>query len=115
MPLLTQTEKDVVAFLGEELGALPDDVSVWTRLRQDLRVDGDAANGLLADFSYVFAVDMAGFRVNDYFRAGDGGAHPVLSAILWLFGNAKPLKTLTVRDLVRAADAGRFFSPLPER
>ena len=109
-----KTEQDVLAFLAEELGLEREKLSIWTRLREDLKLDGDAANELIVNYAYAFHVDIEGFRVNDYFNAGTGGnPSPFLAKILWLFGNATPLKTLTVRDLVDGAMKGSM-SPSPK-
>lgn len=97
----------MLAFLAEELDAPLDKLSIWTRLREDLKLDGDAANELIVNYAYAFHVDIDAFRVNDYFNAGTGGnPNPVLAKILWLFGNALPLKPLTIGDLIRGAEQG---------
>ena len=100
-----KNEQDVVAFLAEELERPRDQITIWTRLRQDLCLDGDSAAELLANYAYAFHVDIDAFRFNDYFNTG-GNAVPWLAWWLSLFGNAKPLKTLTVRDLINGAEAG---------
>lgn len=102
-----QTYQDVAAFVAEELALPPGSISPLSRLRQDLGVTEDNADELMQDFFYVFAIDPGRFRVNDYF-----GPQPVknqaLAYLLWLFGNARPLKNLTVLDLCKAAERRRF-------
>lgn len=102
-----KTEQDLIAFLGEEIGETREQITIWTRVRQDLGVDGDAAADLIANYAYAFHVDIENFRFNDYFNTG-GNPHPVLAWWLSLFGNGRPLKTLTVRDLIQGAEAGRL-------
>ncbi len=101
----SKDELDVVAFLADALEMERSQITIWTRVRQDLKLDGDDAADLLANYSYAFHVDTDTFRFNDYFNTG-GNAHPVLAWWLSLFGNGKPLRTLTVRDLVRGAEQG---------
>jgi len=98
-------EQDVIAFLAQTLALPEEKVTIWSRLRQDLHVDGDVAADLIADFAYAFHVDLENFRFNDFFNTG-GNAPAWMAWWLSWFGNAKTLKTLTVRDLIRAADKG---------
>jgi len=107
LPADPQTYQDIIAFLAEELDLPSQQIGPHTRLREDLALDQERADELLRDFGYAFNVDMMFFRTNDYF-----GPQPVrnkaLATLLWLFGNARPLKTLRVLDLCRAAERGRF-------
>jgi len=96
-------------FLAEELDMPAEKINLTSRLRQDLKITASDAADILESFSLTFGIDIGGFRVNDYFSAGPT-PHPAFSFLLWLFGNAKPLKTLRVTDLVRAFEAGKLES-----
>jgi len=97
----------VISFFAEQLGVLPESVNLTSRLRQDLGLNGEEAADLLELYALSFDVDIDAFRINDYFGA-DAGMIPVLSYLLWIFGNGRPLKTLTIADLVRAFDSGKL-------
>lgn len=101
----SKTEKDVIAFLAGQLGEKGGGITIWTRIRQDLKLDGDDAAELIANYAYAFHVDIDAFRFGDYFSTA-GSPHPLLAWWLYLFGNGRPLKNLTVRDLINAAEAG---------
>lgn len=98
----------VRAFIANELAVPPESVNLTSRLRQDLKIDGADAADILEAFALSFDVDDSAFRANDYFGTGAGGFAPVpgLEWVLWFFGNGRPLKTLTVADLVRAVEKG---------
>ncbi len=110
---MTGTDKNktdlerVIAFLCKELALTPEKVTLHARLRQDLGVDGEDAEYLLEGFVHLFEIDDSRLRLNDYFGP-EAGFNPVLSFILWIFGNRKPLKTLRVADLVRAVGSKRL-------
>ena len=97
----------VRAFLANELAVAPETINLTSRLRQDLHVNGVDAGDIVEAFSLTFDIDISGFRVNDYFGPGPERS-PFLSGILWIFGNGRPLKTLTVADLVRAFESGKL-------
>ena len=100
-------ERQIIIFLSKELSLDPGNLSPQKKIRQDLGVDGGDALELLEAFSTEFGVEFDTFRINDYFGP-EAGINPVLSAVLWVFGNSKPLKTLRILDLFRAAKNGRF-------
>lgn len=101
------TAAQIVALLAEALDIPAQRIGMLTRLRQDLKLDGPVAEEVIALFALTFEVDTGPFRVNDYFAATPGGAgNGFFAPLLWMFGNAKPLKTLTVKDLVLAAENG---------
>lgn len=94
-------------FLAEELDMAPEKINLTSRLRQDLKITAPDAADILESFSLTFGIDIESFRINDYFSARPT-PHPAFAVLLWLFGNAKPLKTLRVTDLVRAFDTGKL-------
>lgn len=97
----------VTAFLARELSVPEGNITPATRLRQDLGLDGEDAEYVLEAFSLHFDVNIDGFRFNDYFGP-EAGINPVLSFVLWIFGNSKPLKTLRVSDLINATATKRL-------
>ena len=100
-----ETVNQVISFIADTLSLEEGDIRLDSRLRQDLGLNGDTVDEFFSDFSYAFVVKTDNFRINDYFGPGTG-IHPFFSSVLWLFGNSKPLKTLTVGDLVRAIEKG---------
>lgn len=100
-----QTSTDVKAFLADLLQCEPESLQAPMRLRQDLGLDGADAEEVIEAFALRFDVDISLFRMNDYFGP-EAGINPVWSFLLYLSGNAKPLKTLTIADLVTAAAQG---------
>ncbi len=97
----------IIAFLARELAVPAEKIGMLTRLREDLRLDGVDAANLIEAYSLIFDVDIEAFRANDYF-APEQGPRPLFSRILWIFGNGKALRTLTVKDLILAAEAGKL-------
>lgn len=99
--------KKVTSFFSNELALPAEQINMTSRLRQDLKIDGVDAANILEAYALTFDVDIDSFRVNDYFGT-ETEIHPVWGWILWIFGNGRPLKTLTVADLVRAFEKGRL-------
>jgi len=97
----------VVAFLSNELAIPASDIKMLTRLRQDLKLNGVDAANMIEAFGLTFDVNVDAFRANDYFAPEEGGNEKLLW-VLWIFGNGKPLKTLTVKDLILAVEKGRL-------
>ena len=97
----------VVNFLSEELGIPVEEINLTSKLRQDLKVDGEKAVDLLELFSLTHDVNIDSFRVNDYF--GDEIANNrAIMFMMWLFGNGRPLKSLTVVDLIKSLETGKL-------
>lgn len=101
------TAHKVRTFLANELALPPDQINLTSRLRQDLKMQGGDAADIIEAFSLTFDVDITYFRANDYFGPGID-INPALATILWVFGNGKPLKTLTVKDLILSVEKGRL-------
>ena len=95
--------KKIITFLSEELEIPAEKINLTSRLRQDLGLEGDSAADLLEAYSLLYDVEIDAFRINDYFGA-PSELNPLLAHFLWIFGNSRPLKTLTVADLIRALD-----------
>jgi Protein of unknown function (DUF1493) len=97
--------KRVTEFLVRELRLRKTDLKRETRLRQDLRVYGTDAIELLEAFAEEFRVDMSGFDVAQYFWPE--GSDPI--RWLWRLLVGDKLLTMTVEDLVRSAESGRWI------
>ncbi len=106
-PLQQTPAQRVIEFFSTELALPPEQIDLTSRLRQDLGIDDADAADLMEAYALTFDIDISAFRINDYFGA-DIGVHPVLSHIMWLFGNSRPLKTLTVADCAKALETGRL-------
>lgn len=103
----------VIDFLSNEVGVRASDLSLETTLFGDLRLDGDDAAELLEKFGREFSVDLSQFHLSDHF--GPEGVWP-WTVIQWLapaFRRGTPeersrLKPITIADLVRSAELGKF-------
>lgn len=99
-------------------------LSIDTKIGEDLRVAGDDADELLTEFAAVFGVDMSGMDFATYFpEEASSEMHYYLTTIakkkynspvtntvrflessFWrLFAKKEEYKTLTIGDLVRVA------------
>ena len=107
----------------------PEQLSIETRIGEDLRIVGDDAHELLAEFSTEFAIDMSSIKFEDYFpEEASSNMHYYLTAVaqgkyqnpivdiirfveatFWrLFAKEKNFKTLTIGHLVNVASNGRW-------
>jgi hypothetical protein len=103
---------EVRAFVAQHLHLPLDEVSLHSRLRDNLGVDGDAAGALMAAFAIRFGANLSDFRFTRHFRLR-AGCNP----LLWLpmaRWRGLPDVPLTVGDLVVAAAAGRWVMRYPE-
>jgi len=101
----------VRAFVAHHAGMATDTLDEHTRLAEDLGLDGEDAVELMSAFSKEFAVEMADFQFAEYFGP-EGAFNPLLYLYCWLFDRQKLQKTsITVHDLVRAAEAARWMPP----
>jgi len=105
----------VLAFAKHEIPPpRPNNISLETDLRTDLRILWEDAGAMLATFFLTFKVDRGDFDFGRYFP-NEGG-------LLWnlaakLSGKSRPTaapKKLTVRMLVRAAEVGTWHSEVIE-
>lgn len=117
-----QTHFDrVAALVAAHSGVPAAELTLETRLLEDLRLDGDDGVELLAAFGEEFGVDMAGVAPLNYFNdahafTGYATLVPVVARISPAFRArarraARGLRTLRLRDLVASARAGRWIRP----
>jgi hypothetical protein len=85
-----------------------------TTLLGDLGIDGDDGLELMADFGRKFNVDLMQFEPSKHFGP-EGGCFPPLALYVllrtWVMGDpheAVGLLPISIRDLVRAAEAGKW-------
>jgi len=80
-----------------------------TRLREDLRIDGDDWDEVVLAITDRWQTDLSGFNFYDYFSE-----EPQIHAFyIWIKNrwNGKHLKTLTVGHLAAVVDQGSWFEP----
>ncbi|MFG8985273.1 MULTISPECIES: DUF1493 family protein [Pseudomonas aeruginosa group] len=118
----------IFTFVRRELPDYKGELTMGTRIGEDLRLIGDDADEFLDKFSKEFAVDLSEFPFSDYFPdEGSASMHfytgrqmnrpenPALSllrkldSLIWgLFARRHSFKTLTVQDLYESARTGRW-------
>jgi acyl carrier protein len=106
-------EERVIAFVSERLGVRADRISTATTIFGDLRTDGDDGDEFLEAFGKEFSVDMRGCDPSRYF--GPEGCAP-WAPIYWIVlalrkGSPEErarLESISIADLVRAAERGRW-------
>ena len=78
-----------------------------TRVKEDLKINGDDADRFLIDFGKEFNVDITKFKIDEYF---DDEGDPILPTLIRVIGGKKNKETkqLTLQDLERAVVAGRL-------
>jgi len=120
--------EDIFTFVRREIPDYKDELTMGTRIGEDLRLIGDDADEFLEKFSKEFSVDLSGFPFSDYFPVeGSASMHfyagrqmsspknPALSllrkldSLIWgLFSRRRSFKTLTVHDLYEFARTGKW-------
>lgn len=96
-----RVEVDVKAFVAMQASFNFEDLSLQTRLSEDLGVDGDDAVEFLEKFSEEFNVDLSSFPYNRHFTS-EG------LSLLWLLAPENKLVPVTLQDLVDAVKAGKL-------
>src|SRR5687767_11367336 len=94
-------EQHVIRFIADRTGIDPSELRSSSRLLHDLKIDGDDASELLAEYAEAFQVDLSQLDFASYFRS-----EPNL-LVLW-FGNVAGFKPLWVADLVHSARVGKW-------
>ena len=105
--------EQVIAFVAEQCRVRMDRLKPGTTLCGDLGIAGDDGVELLEEFGRVFAVDMTNCDASRYF--GSEGCSP-FAPFYWLllaFREGSPeerarLQPVTIGDLVRSAELGRW-------
>ena len=85
-----------------------EDITLDTRLREDLKIDGDEVDELLCEIAEHFEVDWQGFISYRYFHE-----EPHLFSLLFQCYHTRhgALKTITVNHLLSVIDRGVWFEP----
>src|SRR5947207_1741609 len=93
-------EKWIIKLISDQTGVNADQISIETRLNQDLGINGDDADELLSLYAEAFGVNMNAFEFHRHFQD-----EPHLSNFWrwWIPGLGPKLDPITVRDLVDAA------------
>jgi hypothetical protein len=108
---LTELEHRVITFLANWTKTRKD-ITTATSLVDDLGMWGDDADDFLIDFGKQFNVNVYGFPRAKYFGVEESPTPlDLIRFVLWLIGKWQPAPhepRLTVADLVRAAQLGRF-------
>ena len=102
-------EEQVVSVLARRSGVAKEQVTLETRLVEDLKLDGDDAVDALLEISKECSMDVSGFDSSLYFRS-----EPTLLSLFRFLPSQKkramPKQTITVGELVDAAHRGRLQS-----
>lgn len=116
----TDLSAEVFAMVAEFTGVRQQKLTLETTLFGDLGVDGDDAVDFFEEFAKTFGVDLADFKINQYF--GPEVSSDPFSSIInllqgWWMGDshkAADVKPISLRDLVEAARAGRWIKTCAE-
>lgn len=117
-----QSHFDRVRGLVSGQSGIPEaEITLETRLVEDLGMDGDDGDDFLAAFADEFGVDMRAMAPLNYF--GDEGIGPPVPSLIplavllsprfraWVVHASRGRRRLTVRDLVASARARRWLTP----
>lgn len=85
--------KRLFLFVKSEARVDDEEISMDTRLEDDLGVYGDDAVDFIVKYSETFNVDVAGFNIKDFFSP----EHDFLYKLLFMRSSSR--RPLTVRDL----------------
>lgn len=96
-------EQKVKEFVARQICIKVERLSIQTRLAEDLGIDGDDAYDLFERFAEEFQVNLSTLQLDKHF-----GPEASFSLFLW-FKPVIDLKTLTIQDLVSAAQAGKWL------
>lgn len=120
--------ENIFVFVARELPSYKGELTMGTRIGEDLKLIGDDAEEFLDKFSKEFTVDLSELPFSDYFpEEGSANMHfytgqqmkssenPALSllrkldSLIWgLFARRRSFKTMTVQDLYESARTGKW-------
>jgi hypothetical protein len=103
----TDIFNQITAILSNELGVRTEDITLDTRLREDLKIDGDEVDTVFCRIAEQFRIDWQGFIFYHYFHE-----EPHLFSLLFECYYRKRygvLKTITVNHLVSVIERGVWF------
>ena len=117
-----QTHFDrVAALVSAHTGVPAAELTLETRLLEDLRMDGDDGTEFLAAFGEEFGVDVTGLAPLNYFNDEHAftGYATLLPVAAWASPGfrarvrraARGMRALRLRDLVASARAGHWIHP----
>lgn len=108
----------VLDFVNKERGSMwwtKKKLSLDTRLREDLGIEGDDAYDFFVAFEERFQVNLENLSLGKYFGPEGCGPEWVFKLSMWLQGKKvtiiKDKTVLTVNDLVQAVKAGKWLDP----
>lgn len=105
----TDRYNQLAAILSHELGVQTKYITLNTRLREDLKIDGDDVDVLFCKIAEQFGVDWQGFVFYRYFHEE--------SHLFSLFFESYyrkrygTLKTITISHLLSVIECGVWFEP----
>lgn len=107
---LTDRFNLLAAIFCEQLSLPRENITLNTRLREDLKIDGDEVDELLCKIAEHFEIDWHGFNFYRYFHE-----EPHLFSLIYQCYYHKRhgvLKTITVNHLLSVIERGVWFEPL---
>lgn len=121
-----QTHFDRVRALVSRHSGVPEaEITLESRLVEDLGIDGDDGHEFLEAFAHEFGVDLSRMHVFNYFEdeppfSGASSLIPVVAMFSKRFREylrhvARGRRTITVRNLVASARAGHWIRPAVAR
>jgi acyl carrier protein len=103
-------------FLNRQIGKswwMKEDISTITRLKEDLKIDGDDAVDFFTAFEKEFNVDISNFNIGEYFN-GEGFDPIGISRIINFFTERKETfvgrtsKSINLGHLLKSIEEGRL-------
>ncbi|HIK06158.1 MAG TPA: DUF1493 family protein [Trichormus sp. M33_DOE_039] len=95
--------------MSHQLGIPTDEISLNTRLREDLKIDGDEVEEIFYKISEYFDIDWQGFVFYRYFYEEPHLFSQIFN--LYYRQHYGKLKTITVSHLVSVVECGFWFEP----
>ena len=107
--MLSKPEQLIVSVLSRRSGLPQEQITLGTRLVEDLKLDGDDAVDALLEISKVCSMKISDFDSSLYFHS-----EPTLLSLFWFMPLQKKRdmlkETITVGELVDAARSGHLRS-----
>lgn len=103
-------------FLNRQIGKswwMKQDVSTITRLKEDLKIDGDDAVDFFIAFEKEFNVDISNFNLGEYFNGEGFDPVGITKIIKFLAGRKETIigrtsKSINLGHLVKSIEEGRL-------
>jgi len=100
-------KRKVIEFCADFSGTSKDEISLATTLRNDLGIEGADASEFFERFAQEFDVDLAGFRISNYF--GPEGCNPLTACLVLLGIHRTRFSPITVERLVLLASKHKWL------